>query len=413
MTNCSKSTDSDDKRVLIVAPQPYFEERGTPIAISYVLKALSELNYTVDLLAFPVGQDLSYPNVTIHRVINLLGIRSVPIGFSMRKVFLDIALFFKIRSLIKRNEYCYIHAVEEAAYLSVVARGRTGIPIVYDMASSLPEQLQDLPILGSRVVNRIMSSLEASLVNRVNYVTCSAGLLPHVRSISKYVPASEWWFPSVVNDVVDSEQRKSFRQDISVAEDDTLFVYTGSFASYQGIQLLLDAISILSTDGFEGKFLLIGATKSELANLAESSSSDLTQNLILWGRMSRPEVAQALAAADVLISPRLFGNNVPLKIFDYMGAGKPIIASNIPAHTSVLDSSRAVLYKNTSQDLAKAIVELCRSPSRMHMLGRNAQEYANEKLSWPRFRELIRQISDVVRQSPDVHATLNAPAKSD
>ena len=50
------------RRVLIVTPQPFYEDRGTPIAVRYVANALSETGVQVDLLAFPVGQDLQIDN---------------------------------------------------------------------------------------------------------------------------------------------------------------------------------------------------------------------------------------------------------------------------------------------------------------------------------------------------------------
>ena len=64
-------------RVLLVTPQPYYEDRGTPIAISMVLQALAELGYEIDLLAFPLGANLKSPGLRILRSANPTGISSV------------------------------------------------------------------------------------------------------------------------------------------------------------------------------------------------------------------------------------------------------------------------------------------------------------------------------------------------
>src|SRR5579862_8341829 len=84
---------SEWPRVLIVTPQPFYEDRGTPIAVQYVARALSEIGAEVDLLAFPIGQDVAINNVHVYRCANLLRLRRVPIGFSWRKVVLDASLW--------------------------------------------------------------------------------------------------------------------------------------------------------------------------------------------------------------------------------------------------------------------------------------------------------------------------------
>jgi hypothetical protein len=75
----------DGGRVLIVTPQPFYEDRGTPIAVRYVAQALSELGAKVDLLAYPVGQDVKLRNVRVIRCANPLNLRNVPISFSAKK----------------------------------------------------------------------------------------------------------------------------------------------------------------------------------------------------------------------------------------------------------------------------------------------------------------------------------------
>src|SRR5699024_9774341 len=75
-------------------------------------------------------------------------------------------------------------------------------------------------------------------------------------------------------------------------------------------------------------------------------------------RQPRERIPAYLAMADVVVSPRAYGDNLPLKIFDYLSAGKPIVATDIPAHRSVLDEDRALLTGLWSPDLARGIVRL-------------------------------------------------------
>jgi hypothetical protein len=144
-----------ERRVLVVAPEPFYEDRGTPIAIRSVLDALSELNYQVDLLTYPVGQNVTIPGLRVIRTRNPFGFRHVPIGLSARKLLLDAVLVPAIWLQLRRQRYCCIHAVEEAAFPAVVFGRRRRVPVIYDMQSSLPEQMVKYRVLRSRPVQAV------------------------------------------------------------------------------------------------------------------------------------------------------------------------------------------------------------------------------------------------------------------
>ena len=114
-----------EQRVLIIGPQPFYEDRGTPIALAYISQALAELGMQVDLLTYPIGSDMHIEGTRIVRAKNPLRIDSVPIGFSLRKLLLDGPLFLEASRLIKKNEYFRIHAVEEAVFAAIFSAKNT------------------------------------------------------------------------------------------------------------------------------------------------------------------------------------------------------------------------------------------------------------------------------------------------
>ena len=188
-----------------------------------------------------------------------------------------------------------------------------------------------------------------------------------------------------------------------------MFVYTGSFSSYQGINVLLEAIylveaALVDTPFAKGcqvsvRFVLAGATVEELQVVQNQWKTGLPDKVTVLGRVPREEVGKMLVASDVLISPRLYGGNIPLKIFDYIGAGKPIIASHIHAHRAVLDESRAVFFENTPESLAKAIIDLIRDEDKATSLGEHSLAYAKEFLTWSQFRSYVQLMIDKVQNN--------------
>jgi len=128
-------------KILILAPQPFYQERGTPIAVDLMVRSLSERNHQIDLLVYHEGQDVSYPGVALHRIRPLSMIKNVRPGLSFKKLVCDYFLFWKAVSLVRKNRPDVVHAVEEAAFMAYVIRKMFGIPYVYDMDSSLPDQV--------------------------------------------------------------------------------------------------------------------------------------------------------------------------------------------------------------------------------------------------------------------------------
>src|SRR5207247_1309098 len=87
------------------------------------------------------GEDVEIPNCRIHRIPRLPGIRNVRAGFSFKKVVCDAVMVVECLRMVRRTRYDLIHAVEEAAFIAAVASAVSGIPYIYDMDSSLAEQL--------------------------------------------------------------------------------------------------------------------------------------------------------------------------------------------------------------------------------------------------------------------------------
>jgi hypothetical protein len=228
-------------RILIVTPQPFFEDRGTPIAVRYVARALGDLGVDTDILAFPVGRDVELPRSRIRRCANPLGLRSVPIGFSWRKITMDLSLWRAFARRVATGRYAIVHAVEEAAYIAALLCPRYRQPFIYDMASAIPLELQHKLLFRNAMARRFMQSVERRVFERARHVVCSAGLADYVRARSPTVAVSEWRFPAHMARV-DAEQVASLRRRLQ----NRVLMYCGNFARYQGVDLLVDAFHLVA-----------------------------------------------------------------------------------------------------------------------------------------------------------------------
>lgn len=398
-----RSVEADPAdRILVVAPEPYYEDRGTPIAVRRVLEALSELGYAVDLLTYPVGRDAAPAGVTIHRCANPLGFRSVPVGVSFRKMVLDLSMAASMRRRLAEARYACVHAVEEAAFLAVLLARPRGIPVVYDMQSSLPEQLAELPFLGNWVSQRILRACERWLVRRVDFIVSSTGLAYRVGELAPSASKAEWRYPYEPRHVA-TEELEVLRRRLDIPPDSPVILYTGNFAPYQGLDLLGASLPEVRSSHPDAVLVVVGASDTaEARELQARVGPEGARALRVLERRPREELDPYYRLADVLVAPRTAGSNLPLKVLDYLAAGGAILATDIPAHRTVLDPSRSLLVPPDPQAVAGGLTRLLSDPELRENLGRNARSFAEEELGWSTFVEAIGRVyASVTAERPD------------
>ncbi|RPI48184.1 MAG: glycosyltransferase, partial [Acidobacteria bacterium] len=199
---------------------------------------------------------------------------------------------------------------------------------------------------------------------------------------------SEWRFP-FVEPAGDARAVANLRRSLDIEPDDWVLVYTGNFASYQGVDTLFEAFGRALRSDARLLLVCVGAT-GDRAGLAGKLDAAVARRIRLVPRRPSHEVPLYLALADCLVSPRRATDNVPLKVFDYMGSGKPIIATKGRAHEPLLTPERAVLCDGNPDALREAILYAAANPTRMADLAQGAGDYARRHFGWQPFVEFIR-----------------------
>ena len=388
--------DPPCRRVLVVAPQPFYQDRGTPIALHQVLLALSELGRGVDLLTYPIGADVAIPGLRIFRSANPLHFESVPVGFSWRKVVLDLSLTPRIKARLAGERYTCVHAVEEAAFPAAILARQCGLPLLYDMQSSLAEQLGQLGPLSLSPTRRMLEAAERWLLSQADLVVTSAGLSPRVRDMVPEARVREWHFPSAPAGA-DPQEVARLRQTLGLGPRSQVVLYSGTFEPYQGLPELIAAIPLVRQRLPDATFVFVGAEGADDAP-ATAAAHVASGALRVVDRQPRDVMPTYLAMADVLVSPRAYGGNLPLKIFDYLAASRPIVATDIPTHRTVLSEERAVLVAPRTEALAAGILAVLGDPGHAGRLAAAARQYAATHLGWGRFVEAVAELYDDVER---------------
>ena len=279
--------------------------------------------------------------------------------------------------------------MEEAAFPAALLAEAYRTPLLYDMQSSLAEQLARLGPLAVAPARAALDAAERWLLRRASLVATSAGLAQRVRRTAPGVPVREWHFPSAPADV-DVARVHALRERLGLSPTEPVVLYSGTFEAYQGLPALIEAIPVVRERVPGVRFVFVGADRAN-GMIADGPAAALVESGVLRvvERQPRDEMAAFLALADVLVSPRAYGGNLPLKIFDYLAAGRPIVATDIPTHRTVLTDERAVLVDPASPALAAGILAVLGDPSRAGRLATAARAYAQTHFGWSRFVDSV------------------------
>jgi glycosyltransferase involved in cell wall biosynthesis len=367
-------------RILMLAPEPFFEPRGTPFSEYHRIKALVELGHHVDLVTYPFGADVPMKNLRILRSWRPPLVKRVRIGPSATKLVLDLFLFAAAWRQAGRERYDLVHSHEEAGVVGVRIARRLGVPHVYDMHSSLPQQLTNFKFARSRVLRWIFEKLEdASVFGSDVVVTICQDLQDHVTAMG--AGDRSVLIENVMGGEVDDEPTMTaddVRRKWNIDARGPLVLYTGTFEPYQGLDMLLEAAGLVASRHPRAQVLIVGGRAEQVA-AARAVAARCGANAIFTGYQPAREIPAFIEAADILASPRITGTNTPLKIYSYLRAGKPIVATDLVTHTQVLDSETSLLAAAEPRAFADALSRLIADPDLRDRLARAARERARTR----------------------------------
>lgn len=339
-------------KILMLAPEPFLAPRGTPVSIYFRIKALSELGHKVHLITYHLGEDVDLKNVKIHRIPHLSFIRRIKIGISLVKILLDILLLFKAVTRLIKEKYDLVFSHEEAALMGVLLAKIWRRPHIYDMHSSLPQQIKQGKLFGAGILAKIFSWIENFLLrNSQAVIAICPELLIKTREKghrAKTVLLEN--FMGFEQLIFSGDQTQKIK-DRLVLQEEKVVLYAGNFQPYQGLALLLEAAAEMENRNI--LFILIGGTRKEIEKMQKKAESlRILKRVRFVGEVTPFNLPLYLSAADVLVSPRLLGTATPLKIYSYLRSGKPVVATNLPTHTQILDEKISILVPPDQRGLA-------------------------------------------------------------
>jgi glycosyltransferase involved in cell wall biosynthesis len=373
--------------------------------VYYRLQTMAELGEEIDLLTYGQGRDVDIKGVRIIRIPGLRLFGEVRVGPSFLKLLHDAMILVYSLALLIRHRYDYVHAHEEGVYIACLMKPFFRFRLLYDMHSSLPEQLTNFSYTRSRALIRLFEWAEKKAVKTADavIVVCPA-LLSHAIEVSKDSSKIVLIENSLFDEVILRDKDRSDYSGKAIEEAEALhrsgnalIIYSGTFESYQGIELLLEGFSLLAAEEESAVLLIIGGEPKQIKFYrAMADRLCLSDRCLVFGRVPQKVVMSCNRLAAMLVSPRLGGTNTPMKVYAQMASGVPIIATRVESHTQVLNADVAVLVAPDRVEMARGMKEILADPVAAGQKADNARKLYEEKYSRNIYLAKTREVLELL-----------------
>ena len=387
--------NKDQLNVLVLAPHPFFINRGTPIDVHLVVQALSERDdTTVDMIVYPLGEDINLSNVSVYRVPFTCNIKDVRPGFSLKKIYIDFFMLFYTWKKVHKKQYSLIHAGEESVFIAMLMKMIYKIPYIYDIDSSIAQQLVEKnPKL--QPLAKIFNWFEARAMKGAlaNAPVCHA-----LRELCEKNNSSKTVTLHDISQLKNPDLKPTGLIRKEINSDGLILLYCGNLEVYQGVDLLVESFPYVVKEDVKVELVIIGGIPEDIERYTQKAKRlGIEENVHFLGPRPFDQLDAYLADADILVAPRIKGVNTPMKIFPYLHSGKPVLLTKLYTHTQIVTDEEAYLADATPQAFGAGIVELAKSPELREKLGKNGRAFVEKEHVYTAHKRRVDELYDWVK----------------
>ncbi|MCE1225465.1 MAG: glycosyltransferase family 4 protein [Geobacteraceae bacterium] len=376
-------------RILMIAPTPYFSDRGCHVRIYEEAKALMALGHQVKIACYHLGRDLE--PVPVERTVSVPWYSKREAGPSWHKPYLDLLLLCTSLRVARQFKPDLIHAhLHEGVLIGwLVARLRR-MPLLFDYQGSLSGESLNHGFFGTgSLLHRLFRWAEKRINRLADLIITSS--TPGRQELTRF-----WQMPlqQVISlpDGVDTTvfryfPRAAARERLGLDDQVPVIAYLGLFNQYQGVDLLIHAARLMIQQGRNFHLLLMGYPEQEYRQLVDELN--MGSFVSFTGRVDYAEAPMLLAAADLTVSPKISDTEANGKLLNYMACGLPVVAFDAPVNWELLGDDGIYAAFGDVVDLARCLSTALTDREALRQRGKRLRTRAVEQLAWDvRVKEL-------------------------
>jgi 1,2-diacylglycerol 3-alpha-glucosyltransferase len=405
--------------VAMVAACPFPANYGTPGAIREMSETLASFGHDVHIVTYPFGEDLPVGAATVWRTPYWRKARNLYTGPSFEKLILDVFLLVLLCRVVRRQRLSIIHAHNyEGLLIGYVAKLLTGRRLLYNAVSLMSDELPSYeflkPAFLARGLARLLDWLAVKLPD--HFITITKELRDFF--LSKRISEDRIaLIPCGVKpEMFDDPHPESLRVRYGV-ERRPLVMYTGVNSPFQRIDYLVRAFGLVLQEEPTALLMVVSPLKHDrdiAANRALAESLGILPSVIWVEGQTLVELPDYLAMASVAVISRPNIPGHPIKLLNYMAAGKAIVCFSGAAKGVSHMHDAYVVPDHDVNGMSRGIVAMLRNNELAARLGAAAKETVTRDFDWRHLCTAVEAVygimdePDFVPLAPAASQTLKA-----
>lgn len=387
-----KVDESEVRRVLHVAPTPFFSDRGCHIRIRGLVLGLRSFDVESIVCTYGLGNDVSDVNTV--RCPKIPGHTKTAAGPSIFRFIADpllvLTVMRQIRSFRPDVLHCHLHEGVLVGWLAKYLAFRPGLRIVFDVQGGLGSELVSYGHLKNAWLRKLVYWIESFIIHRADAYSCSS-------QASVALLTDEFGVdPAIVAHVPDGADIPLDLPMPETSEQDSLpvAIYTGGLTESKGLDMLKCIIKEAANRQVKLRFVIVGYPTEELELYLQQH--DLT-NCQLAGRIAFRELPGYLQEAHLCIEPKSAETSEASgKLLNYMASGRPTVCFDTPNNRQILGESGYFSDEATASSFVDQIEKVIDDTDTAWQRGLKARETIKQNFSWEASARLIMSRYDAL-----------------
>ena len=382
-----ESGDTKAYRVAMVAASPFPYPQGSQVLISQLAGAMQRRGHSVRVVTYHTGIGQAPEHLEIHRIPAMPGMDRVQAGPSWRKPVLDLVLLRELSRVVRgwRPDVVHTHNFE-GLLAALLVRRLMGVPVVHHIHNAMGLELHTYfpSRFGRWLGGSVGRWIDGTLTKSADQcIVLNEDALSYFerRGVARlrFVPPGVDYEPG---------QADRARQRLG---NGPLIAYSGNLDPYQDLDLLLGAFRLV-VDARPDARLVLSTNAAPGEWQARAGALGLGEQVVFDRAEDFGPVRDLLAAADVAVCPRQTCLGFPIKLLNYMAAGRAVVVAEGSACGLRHLEDAWVVENGTSEGMAAAILALLEDPSLAQRLGAQARRRAERDHAWARIAVDVEEV---------------------
>ncbi len=401
MINKARTNETERIKVLMIAPTPFFADRGCHVKILEEIRSLSKRGVVVKLVTYHIGRNIE--GLDIERIIKIPWYKKLEAGPSIHKYYLDLLLAAKSLKVSIRFKPDIIHAhLHEGVFAGKIVQFFIRKPLVADYQGSMIGEMLDH---GFMKKNSFSYKFNKWLENTVNK-------WPQ-KIIFSSSQAKEFFLnnfnirPEKVVSFIEGTNTEQFhpgydtgnlRKKLNLPPGKQIVIYLGVLTRYQGIDILIESISSVVKRYEDVHFLIVGFPNVDYyENMAKEFN--VSDYVTFTGKVNHEDVPGYLNLADIGVSLKLSKTEANGKLFGYMAVGLPCVVFDTDTNREILGDTGIYAEYNSKESFIEKLVYLLENRDEAKRIGELARKRVLDQFTWDNtFSNFIQIYKDLIKK---------------